>query len=120
MKKSTYFYYLIKSLFEPKLRNRMYPVSEEFDKELLYLLENHKFVRIDNYRASLGGQVFWVANHPSCSFCIFQTHKKELPKGSTVLYAYDRLLEDTMGYIPNDPTGIYNYASINTQTKWKG
>lgn len=102
MKKSTYFKYLMKVLITPSCWVRSYQTSEVNDEKLLDLLKKHKFKKIDNSTASLGGVVFWVGNHPYSSFFLIKasaltTKEKMLPKRTTVLYAYDRLLEDTIG-----------------------
>ena len=102
MKKSTYFKYLMKVLITPSCWVRIYQSSEAHDAKLLDLLKKYKFEKIDNFTTSLGGVVFWIKNHPYASFYLFKesfqtTKEKMLPKRTTVLYAYDRLIEDTMG-----------------------
>lgn len=97
MKKSTYFYYLIKVLFTPRCWIRAFPTSEELDKTLICLLKENKFKYIDDYEAKIGNLTFLIKNHPYASFYSRKSFKRCLPKRATALYAYDRLIEDIMG-----------------------
>lgn len=95
MKKSTYFKYLMKVLITPRCWIRMFPSSEALDAKLLDLLKKHKFKKIDDYEAKLGNLTFWIKNHPHASFCSRKSFKRSLPKRTTALYAYERLIADT-------------------------
>lgn len=85
--------YFIKVILTPTcwLQNESY--SEAWDELLLKLMEEHKFIHINQYVAKIGNVTVWIENHPYASFTFFNIVKCR-PSRRTILMAHKKLMQD--------------------------
>lgn len=83
-------------LLNPKYWIMNNPLCKEWDADLLELMEKYKFELSSRFRARLGSQIIWIANHPYASFSPAFGFKdmKIRPKRSTIIKAREKLIRD--------------------------
>ena len=64
MKKIKNFILSLQFIFIPSYWQMNERYSKDWDKELNKLLDNNKFILVNNYSAKLGDKIIWVANQP--------------------------------------------------------
>jgi hypothetical protein len=74
---------------------------KQWDKKLNELMQNNKFILVNNYEAKLGEYKIWIENDPYASFTVCDYNFKSRYRASrlTILRAGRKLNNDILEYI---------------------